>query len=269
MLSSPWLAVSRIHSSLVLALIILDSVQACTTSNFDPIYDPYPLCAQSCLGCKDTDYLTNFENNCDYASGDCCSSLQHDSITATWDCVATTCGGATAQEAFDTFVRFCADKNQPLAEADVPPGYTVNVSTNSTTNGTNTDGGGGGGGGGGLSTEVIIGIAIGIPSALATIIGTYYGWKAWRRRHAQTTTNGPYSNTNGHQLASFGQQVLQGLPSGVLPRGFAVSDTQISLPGYYRRVIQVTGPDSRPSWWRLGKGQQVPEIQQGRILGEL
>ena len=86
------------------------------------MYDGYPDCAAGCLACKDTEYTNNFANNCDYSSGECCTSQYHTAIAETWSCVSLNCGELSSK-AFDKFVEFCKDKKQPLEEEDVPSGY--------------------------------------------------------------------------------------------------------------------------------------------------
>lgn len=108
---------------LILWFFLFSTVLSCSSTDFDSVYDDYPDCAASCLGCRDETYYSNFANNCNYSSGDCCTSQYHNSIAQTWDCVSTNCGNQVSKDAFKTFVTFCKDNKTPLEEKDVPSGY--------------------------------------------------------------------------------------------------------------------------------------------------
>lgn len=109
--------------SLLFCLCFFSGVLSCTTSSFDSAYDAYPDCAASCLACRDDTYYTNFANNCNYSSGECCTSQYHNSIAQTWSCVSINCGDERSKEAFDIFAAFCKKMDTPLEEPDVPLGY--------------------------------------------------------------------------------------------------------------------------------------------------
>jgi hypothetical protein len=96
---------------------------SCSTSSFDAAYQDYPNCGRACLACPDSDYVDDFANNCDYASGECCKSQFHAVIFATWACVQQNCDSSTAQDAFDTYVNYRSTVGVPLAAADVPYVY--------------------------------------------------------------------------------------------------------------------------------------------------
>ncbi|KAH7276019.1 hypothetical protein MRS44_005796 [Fusarium solani] len=48
-------------------------------------YDEYPNYAITCLSYNGTEFPNNFANNCDYASGECCTSPYKAIIAATWE----------------------------------------------------------------------------------------------------------------------------------------------------------------------------------------
>lgn len=101
-------------------------VLACSSNDFNSIYDVYPSCAVACLACPDAEYEGDFYNSCDYPSGICCLTQYRTVINATFTCVAQNCPGQ-AQKAFNVFVDFCADKDVPLDPSVVPAGYVLNT----------------------------------------------------------------------------------------------------------------------------------------------
>jgi hypothetical protein len=127
----------RLIISFLSSLVFTSFAQACSTSSFASVYQPYPDCAASCLACPDTDYVNNFAHHYDYTNGDCCRSKFHTVIAASWACVQQSCDGMDlAQEAFDIFVKHCRDVDVPLASVDVPQGYTLDDSNSGSGNGT-------------------------------------------------------------------------------------------------------------------------------------
>ncbi|RSL55480.1 hypothetical protein CEP54_009355 [Fusarium duplospermum] len=89
----------------------------------DATYDEYPNCAITCLSTNGTEYPNNFANNCDYASGECCTGSYREIIAATWECVWSHCKQEKSLEAFGTFVDFCDYMGHPLRKEDIPTGY--------------------------------------------------------------------------------------------------------------------------------------------------
>lgn len=112
-----------------LLLALLPLAGACSYSTFDPIYNPYPACARSCLACKDSDYINDFANNCNYTKGECCQTKYHTSIAETWHCVRSNCGVEPSKDAFSTFVKYCKEVGSVLASEDFPQGYEASTTT--------------------------------------------------------------------------------------------------------------------------------------------
>ncbi|RSL92583.1 hypothetical protein CEP52_013747 [Fusarium oligoseptatum] len=86
-------------------------------------YDEYPNCAITCLSTNGTEYPNNFANNCDYASGECCTNPYREIIAATWECIWSHCQQEKSPKAFGTFVDFCDYMGHPLRKEDIPTGY--------------------------------------------------------------------------------------------------------------------------------------------------
>ncbi|KIY04154.1 uncharacterized protein Z520_00846 [Fonsecaea multimorphosa CBS 102226] len=201
---SPFSLSRKVLAATVLSLCLLSCEGlACSTTTFPQTYEPYPDCATPCLACPDAEYMQNFASNCDYASGDCCSSKYHTVINETWACVSDNCGGDgdLAQSAFDIFVPHCKNHNATLAAADVPTGYTI-LKDNGVANGNNEGcvawscfcmkAGAeemrlvqprSNGGSPSLSGAEIAGLVVAVVGTVATIFGSYYGWRVWKREH--------------------------------------------------------------------------------------
>ena len=113
----------------LLSLTVIPHALACTITQFDSTYDIYPDCARNCLACKDPDYVNNFGNNCDYASGECCTSQYHNAIAETWACVRNHCGEKLSKDAYQEFEKQCKDKEKGVKEGDTPSGYGGNSSS--------------------------------------------------------------------------------------------------------------------------------------------
>ncbi|KAM5341617.1 hypothetical protein ACJ41O_014648 [Fusarium nematophilum] len=182
---------------LSLLLWVLPGAYGCSTTTFNSTYGSYPDCAASCLACEDASYSTNFANNCDYASGECCTSSYHTSIAETWDCVRTKCGEKLSLEAFDTFVDFCEEMDTPLKGKDIPEGYDSKDKDSESESGDNTSGGSG------LSKGQIIGISIGGATFVVGIIGLIFKCYQCHRKRRQGMQGGETpsdENRNGHAL---------------------------------------------------------------------
>ncbi|KAJ3516986.1 hypothetical protein NM208_g14768 [Fusarium decemcellulare] len=126
-LKMPLLVRNMLSPLLIILPFLLPITLGCTTTSFNSTYDVYPDCAASCLACEDEAYTTNFANNCDYSSGECCTSQYHSAIAATWSCVRTNCDEELSLKAFKTFSGFCDEKKQPIEEQDIPEGYEAAV----------------------------------------------------------------------------------------------------------------------------------------------
>ncbi|KAI8680292.1 hypothetical protein NCS57_00309300 [Fusarium keratoplasticum] len=136
-------------------------------------YDEYPDCAITCLSYNGTEYPNNFANNCDYASGECCTSPYKAIITATWECVWSHCGQEESLEAFEIFADFCEEMNHPLRKDDIPTGYESVIDVTDDEEGEDKDKDDDDNfAGTGLSKAQIIGIAVGAGvTATVTAIG--------------------------------------------------------------------------------------------------
>ncbi|KAH6880381.1 hypothetical protein B0T10DRAFT_565602 [Thelonectria olida] len=168
--------------TLVLSVLRLQLVIACSTTTFISTYEAYPECAASCLGCGDSSYSRNFANNCNYESGACCTSKYHDIIAETWSCVEGSCGDKVSREAFSTFVEFCKDKHNELQEKDMMLMLRVADKSHKPP----------------LSAGQIIGISFGAVTCTATVIGLILRWIHYR--HKKDCSKGDFGDCNGTQL---------------------------------------------------------------------
>ncbi|KAK6542790.1 hypothetical protein TWF694_006732 [Orbilia ellipsospora] len=191
-------------SGWLLGLLVVQSASnwvrslACSTTSFNETYSIYPDCAASCIACQDADYVQKFANNCDYVSGDCCSSQYHSAIAATWACVRSICGVdvKTSQDAFDLFVQYCANQSVPLAAADVPTGYNfTNTSSSGRGSPSNSNTGNPPDDSSSLQGKDIAGIVLGTVGGLGSLIGTYYAWRQWKKRKIVNSGGGNQSST--------------------------------------------------------------------------
>ncbi|KAK3317449.1 hypothetical protein B0T19DRAFT_434995 [Cercophora scortea] len=176
----------------VMVVSLASTPLACST---DPpsgtLYNAYPDCAVSCLACKDADYTNNFANNCDFATGDCCQSKHHTVIAATWACVQLGCGAKLAQDAFNSFVDFCANLSTPLAAADIPQGYDDTTASDKSSNDTTQQQQQPSG----LSTSDKIGIISGTVGGFISVVGVWFAWKMYQKKKKKA---GGGNNSNGN-----------------------------------------------------------------------
>ncbi|KIW33322.1 uncharacterized protein PV07_00179 [Cladophialophora immunda] len=267
----------RVFLATILSLSLLSrGALICSTTTFPSIYDSYPDCATTCLACTDADYVDNFANNCDYASGDCCSSTYHTVISQTWACVSNNCGdGDLAQDAFNVFVKFCADHNVPLAAGDVPTGYILEGngagSGNNSTNG--TAGPDKGNGGSSLSGGAIAGLVVAVVGTVATVIGSYYGWRVWRRKHpaannSHTNDAGAGNNNANNGNANNNNNALAMIHNGPNPRPWANLPANATVQ-YDRRTSSFMGYVTTEERFRVTTPPPALVGGVGRVIGEV
>ncbi|KAM7212829.1 hypothetical protein V8F06_011775 [Rhypophila decipiens] len=177
-------------------------------------FSAHPECAQSCLGCTDSN--ESFAHVCELDSSCCQGDTASLIIPLVYSCVKTTCSESEAQKSWEVFSVNCGRKGVPVDEADTPSGYlfvspsnnsgtttrtagavpgptslslpggdqtgTITISTSPTATiippaekpGPND---GSSSSSKGLGTGEIVGIALGAVSALAAVVGLGLRWK--------------------------------------------------------------------------------------------
>ncbi|KAK4443125.1 hypothetical protein QBC34DRAFT_478490 [Podospora aff. communis PSN243] len=110
-------------------------------SAISALYFSHPKCAQSCLGCIDSN--ESFAHACDINSNCCQGPEAIKFIPLVYGCVSTVCDAAEAQKSWGEFLRNCRRNGYPVDEADTPGGYVYVV--------------GSGGGGDGVKTGTTMG----------------------------------------------------------------------------------------------------------------
>jgi hypothetical protein len=206
------------RSSLPLLLALTSSAAANSAatciSPISTLYFSHPKCAQSCLGCIDSN--ESFAHACDINSNCCQGSEALKFIPIVYGCVSSVCDAAEAQKSWEEFLRNCRRNGYPVDEGDTPGGYvyvvggdgngskTTGVGTGTGTavasappvktadggegngngNGATPSGQSGGGGNAGssgsssgLGKAEIIGISLGAVSAVAAVVGLALRWK--------------------------------------------------------------------------------------------
>jgi len=97
-----------------------NSTATCSTS-LSTLYASHPQCAQSCLGCEDSN--ESFANGCDINGGCCQGYNALTFIPLVYNCVKTTCLAAEQQASWEEFLRNCASRGYSVSAADTPEGY--------------------------------------------------------------------------------------------------------------------------------------------------
>ncbi|KAK4215416.1 hypothetical protein QBC37DRAFT_458986 [Rhypophila decipiens] len=175
-------------------------------------FSAHPECAQSCLGCTDSN--ESFAHVCELDSSCCQGDTASLIIPLVYSCVKTTCSESEAQKSWEVFSVNCGRKGVPVDEADTPSGYlfvsasnnrgTTTRTTEAVPGTTSLSGGdqpstitistsptaeiippaekpgpndGSSSTSKDLGTGEIVGIALGAVSALAAVIGLGLRWK--------------------------------------------------------------------------------------------
>ncbi|KAM7191770.1 hypothetical protein V8F33_008737 [Rhypophila sp. PSN 637] len=84
-------------------------------------FSAHPTCAQSCLGCTDSN--ESFAHVCELDSSCCQGETASLIIPLVYSCVKTTCSESEAQKSWEVFLNSCGRKGVPVLEADTPSGY--------------------------------------------------------------------------------------------------------------------------------------------------
>lgn len=108
---------------MVVASIQIASANSATTcfTPISPLFASHPKCAQSCLGCLDSN--ESFAHACDI-NGDCCQGPKATAfIPLVYGCVKMACSSTDSQASWEEFLKNCARRGYPVSEQDTPSGY--------------------------------------------------------------------------------------------------------------------------------------------------
>ncbi|KAK0624139.1 hypothetical protein B0T14DRAFT_602555 [Immersiella caudata] len=111
------------------SLPLLFALAAHTTANsaatcispISTLYSSHPKCAQSCLGCIDSN--ESFAHACDINSNCCQGPEALKFIPLVYGCVSSVCDAVEAQKSWEVFLRNCRRQGYVVDERDTPGGY--------------------------------------------------------------------------------------------------------------------------------------------------